>query len=147
MPWAKSCEKIWGHFHMPCNQCLEIAHSLETDSFLMALRRFTARRGQIKEIRCDNSTNFTGGERESLGNLSMRGITAKFMKLYSRGISSAALIPRMAPIMKFGNAAFALSARSFKPLLQTQTVDDKGLATLLWSLIVPTQMETSAVPW
>ena len=20
-PWAKSCEKTWGHFHMPCNPC------------------------------------------------------------------------------------------------------------------------------
>ena len=42
---------------------IEVAHSLETDSFLMALRRFIARRGQVKEIRSDNGTNFTGGER------------------------------------------------------------------------------------
>lgn len=43
---------------------LEIAYSLDTDSFLMTLRRFIARRGQVKEIRSDNATNFTGGERE-----------------------------------------------------------------------------------
>ena len=43
---------------------IEVAHSLETDSFVMALRRFIARRGQVKEIRSDNGTNFTGGERE-----------------------------------------------------------------------------------
>ena len=43
---------------------IEIAHSLDTDSFLMALRRFIARRGQVKEIRSDNGTNFTSGERE-----------------------------------------------------------------------------------
>ena len=43
---------------------LEVAHSLNTDSFLMALRRFVARRGQVKIIRSDNATNFTSGERE-----------------------------------------------------------------------------------
>jgi len=43
---------------------IEISHSLETDSFLLALRRFVARRGQVKEIRTDNGTNFAGGEKE-----------------------------------------------------------------------------------
>ncbi|KAK3733837.1 hypothetical protein QZH41_000403 [Actinostola sp. cb2023] len=43
---------------------IEISHSLETDSFLLALRRFIARRGQVKEIRTDNGTNFVGGEKE-----------------------------------------------------------------------------------
>ena len=43
---------------------IEVAHSLDTDSFLMALRRFIARRGQVKEIRSDNGTNFTSGESE-----------------------------------------------------------------------------------
>lgn len=43
---------------------IEVAHSLDTDSFLLALRRFIARRGQVEEIRSDNGTNFTSGERE-----------------------------------------------------------------------------------
>ena len=43
---------------------IEISHSLDTDSFLLALRRFLARRGQVKEIRSDNGTNFTSGEKE-----------------------------------------------------------------------------------
>lgn len=43
---------------------MQIAHSLETDSLLIALRRFIGRRGQVREIRSDNGTNFTGGERE-----------------------------------------------------------------------------------
>ena len=42
---------------------IEIAYSLETDSFIMALRRFIARRGQVQEIRSDNGTNLTGGEK------------------------------------------------------------------------------------
>ena len=47
-----------------CAVHVEVVHSLETNSFLMAWRRFIARRGQVKEIRSDNGTNFTGGERE-----------------------------------------------------------------------------------
>lgn len=43
---------------------LEKAASLDTDSFIQALRRFIARRGQVLEIRSDNGTNFVGGRRE-----------------------------------------------------------------------------------
>ena len=38
---------------------LEISHTLDTDPFILALRRFIARSGQVKEIRSDNGTNFT----------------------------------------------------------------------------------------
>lgn len=43
---------------------IEVAASLDTDSFVNALRRFIARRGQIKEMRSDNGRNFVGAERE-----------------------------------------------------------------------------------
>jgi hypothetical protein len=43
---------------------LEIARTLDTNSFIMALRRFISRRGQVKEIRSDNGTNLVGGEKE-----------------------------------------------------------------------------------
>ncbi|XP_065939453.1 uncharacterized protein [Magallana gigas] len=35
---------------------LEVAASLDTDSYINALRRFIARRGQVKKIRSDNGT-------------------------------------------------------------------------------------------
>ena len=43
---------------------IETANSLETDSFILALRRFIARRGPIQELRSDNGSNFVGAERE-----------------------------------------------------------------------------------
>ena len=43
---------------------IEIAHSLEADSFICAYQRFVSRRGKPKEIFSDNGTNFKGGERE-----------------------------------------------------------------------------------
>ncbi|KAL7852267.1 hypothetical protein SRHO_G00180520 [Serrasalmus rhombeus] len=43
---------------------IEMAQSLDTDSFIHALRRFIARRGQVLEMRSDNGTNFVGAERE-----------------------------------------------------------------------------------
>lgn len=39
-------------------------HSLDTDSFINALQRFICSRGQVKEIRSDNGTNFMGAEKE-----------------------------------------------------------------------------------
>ncbi|XP_043212074.1 uncharacterized protein LOC122376326 [Amphibalanus amphitrite] len=43
---------------------LEVVHSLTTHSFINALRRFMARRGAVRIIRCDNGTNFVGARRE-----------------------------------------------------------------------------------
>ena len=39
---------------------IEIAYSLETSSFIQALRHFVARRGPAVEIKSDNGTNFVG---------------------------------------------------------------------------------------
>ena len=43
---------------------LEMADSLDTSSCINAIRRFIARRGNVREIRSDNGTNLVGAERE-----------------------------------------------------------------------------------
>ncbi|KAK3735539.1 hypothetical protein QZH41_016119 [Actinostola sp. cb2023] len=43
---------------------IEISHSLDTDSYLMAMRRMMARRGRPSHIWSDNGTNFVGAEKE-----------------------------------------------------------------------------------
>ena len=45
---------------------IELAASLETDSFIQSLRRLIARRGTVREMRSDNGTNFVGAQNELL---------------------------------------------------------------------------------
>lgn len=64
---GRRTEKRWGTIF----KCLttravhiELLNSLDVDAFLLALRRFIARRGRPKEILSDCGTNFPGAERE-----------------------------------------------------------------------------------
>ena len=43
---------------------LEMAHSLNTDSFIHAFRRFISRRGNVRIVRSDNGTNIVSGQKE-----------------------------------------------------------------------------------
>jgi len=43
---------------------LEITNSMTTDAFILALRRFIGRRGNIRTMRSDNGTNFVGCNNE-----------------------------------------------------------------------------------
>ena len=43
---------------------LEVAYSLDSDSFLNVFFRMVARRGKPKVMTCDNGTKFTSAERE-----------------------------------------------------------------------------------
>ncbi|CAL8101468.1 unnamed protein product [Calicophoron daubneyi] len=61
---------------------LEVAHSMSTDSFLMALMRFIDRRGPPDAIYSDNGTNFVGADSELKGKLhafDQRKIGAKLL--------------------------------------------------------------------
>ena len=49
---------------------LEVVQNVETESFIQAVRRFIARRGNIRLIRCDNGTNFVGAKSELQRSLS-----------------------------------------------------------------------------
>ncbi|XP_073718572.1 uncharacterized protein [Misgurnus anguillicaudatus] len=60
-------EKRWGILYKCLTtRCLhlDLLEHLDTDAFLLSLRRFIARRGKPFEILCDNGTNFVGGDRE-----------------------------------------------------------------------------------
>ena len=43
---------------------IEIAHSMDTSSFINAYRRFVGRRGPVRQLRSDRGTNFVGSQTE-----------------------------------------------------------------------------------
>ena len=51
-----------------CMSCravhIEVTSKLDADALIQAVRRFIARRGQVRSIRTDNGTNFIGAESE-----------------------------------------------------------------------------------
>ncbi|XP_055922143.1 uncharacterized protein LOC129953216 [Eupeodes corollae] len=64
---GRHLEKRWGVI-ITCMTIraihIEVAHSLSTDSCILAIKRFMARRGTPLEITSDNGTNFRGASRE-----------------------------------------------------------------------------------
>ncbi len=69
-------EKRWGIIYKCLTtRCvhLDLLEQMDSDAFLLSLRRFIARRGKPMELLCDNGTNFVGGDRElreSFGDMS-----------------------------------------------------------------------------
>ncbi|XP_069993547.1 uncharacterized protein [Penaeus vannamei] len=66
---------------------IEVMDSMETDSFINALRRFTARRGPVKSIRSDNGTNLVGAEKVLRQEPQLLDQTAICDTMSTRGIS------------------------------------------------------------
>jgi hypothetical protein len=110
---------------------IEIAHSLDTDSFILALRRFIARRGQVKEIRTDNGTNFTSGEkelRESIVNWNQEKIHSYLLQKHIKWSFNP-------PYGSHHGGLWERMIRSIRgilrALLKEQVLDDEGLQTVM----------------
>lgn len=109
---------------------LEIAHSLDTDSFINALQRFIRRRGPPTDIRSDNGTNFVGGLRElrnAIRDWNQRKISDYLLQNNIKRIFN----PRAASHM---GGIWERQIRTVRSVLNTvlsqQMPDDEGLATL-----------------
>ncbi|XP_057688209.1 uncharacterized protein LOC130913548 [Corythoichthys intestinalis] len=130
---ARRHEKRWGIIF----KCLttravhlDLLQSMDADAFLMALRRFIARRGVPAELWSDQGTNFKGGERE-LGEAFAGMAPALQRRLASQGIGFC-FGPPAAP--HFGGV-WEREIRSVKAALHTgvgaQPVHEDVLLTVL----------------
>lgn len=106
---------------------IEVVHSLDTDS-LLALRRFIARRGQVQEIRSDNGTNFTSGERELLESWNHEKIHETLLQKNVKWIFNSPYGSHFGGIWE---RCLRSARRILSALLREQTADDEGLTTLM----------------
>ncbi len=107
---------------------LEVAFSLETDSFIMCLRRFVARRGNPQVIYSDNGTNFVGADcelKECIENWNQDKIANE---LSPKGIKWV-FNPPASPHMGGAWERLVRSCKTtFKAVLKKQVLTDEVLA-------------------
>lgn len=103
---------------------------MDTDSFLLALRRFISRRGKPYEILCDRGTNFRGGERELKE--SLEDLDPSLRQQLANQSITFKFNPPLSP--HFGGA-WEREVRSVKASLQVvlrdQVVSEEVLSTVL----------------
>ena len=110
---------------------IEVAASLDTSSFINALQRFIARRGQPEQLRSDNGTNFVGAEKElrlALKELDQCKIT-NFLR--PKGIQWHFNPPSASHMGGVWERQIRSIRAVLKGLTTQQTVDEEGLATLM----------------
>lgn len=126
-------EKRWGILF----KCLttpavhvDVLSSMDSDSFLMALRRFIARRGKPAELQSNQGTNFKGGERELQE--AFRSLHPTLQTYLAKRQINFQFNPPSAP--HFGGV-WEREVRSIKAALyatiQSQTVPEEVLQTVL----------------
>ena len=113
-----------------CAVRLEVADSLDTDSFLVALRRFIARRGQVKIIRSDNATNFTSGERELRESIKTWNQSKIHDTLLQKNIKWIFNLPSGSHFGGVWERCIHTAQNILQALFQMQTIDG-SLSTLL----------------
>ncbi|XP_026110661.1 uncharacterized protein LOC113084551 isoform X2 [Carassius auratus] len=109
---------------------VDVLSSMDSDSFLMALRRFIARRGKPAELWSDQGTNFKGGERELQE--AFRSLHSTLQTQLAKHQIRFQFNPPSAP--HFGGV-WEREVRSVKAALyatiQSQTVPEEVLRTVL----------------
>ena len=110
---------------------LELAGDLSTDSFILALRRFRARRGNPKVIRSDNGTNFVGAERElreALQGLDQRRIKTELSSHNIEWKFNPPVAPWMGGAME---SMVKLTKRALRSAMKERVFTEEALHTML----------------
>ncbi|XP_071490098.1 uncharacterized protein [Diadema antillarum] len=110
---------------------VEVAHSLDTDSFVNALRRFIARRGKPEKIVSDNGTNFRGAERELRESLQSLNQSKVNNYLLDQGIHWFFNTPTASHMGGVWERMVRSIRKILGSLLGQQTVSDEVLSTVL----------------
>ena len=110
---------------------IEVAHSLDTSSFINALQRFISRRGQPKEITSDNGSNFVGGMRELREAIEGWNQTKIQQFLHQRGIQWKFNPPAASHMGGVWERQIRTVRKVLRALMKEQVVDDEGLSTLM----------------
>ena len=109
---------------------IEVADSMETDSFLNALRRFLARRGSVKVMRADNGTNFVGADNVLRKELEKLNHSVIGDALATRGITWCYNPPYASHWGGAWERQIRTIRRVLKGICHQQTLTDDSLATL-----------------
>ncbi len=110
---------------------LEVAHSMDTDSFVNALQRFIARRGKPVSIKSDNGTNFVGAERELRESIEAWNSSHIEEHLKQQGIKWKFNPPHASHMGGVWERQIRTVRRVLSALMREQQLDDERLSTLL----------------
>ena len=110
---------------------LEVVNSMDTDEFIMCLRRFINRRGDVKELRCDNGSKFVGSERELKKSLREWNQGQIERELIQRGCKWIFQPPTASSMSGVWERMVRRAKTVLKSILGAQTVTDVVLPTLL----------------
>ena len=110
---------------------IEAASSLDTESFISALRRFITRRGQPEEMRSDNGGNFARGERELREAINEWNQSQIHDFLLQRNIKWTFNPPAGSHHGGVWERCIRTVRKVMKALMKEQVLDDEGLNTLL----------------
>lgn len=110
---------------------IEVADSMSTDSFINALRRFIARRGQVKVIRCDRGTNFVSGERELREAINEWNQALLHQTLLAKGIDWYFNPPHASHFGGIWERQIRTVRKILVAVLKEQTLTDDSLVTLM----------------
>ncbi|XP_078357279.1 uncharacterized protein LOC144642164 [Oculina patagonica] len=110
---------------------IEVVWSLDTESFIQALRRFISRKGQPEEIRSDNGGNFVKGERELREAVNEWNQSQIHDYLLQRNIKWKFNPPAGSHHGGVWERCIRTVRKVMKALMKEQVLDDKGLETLM----------------
>ncbi|XP_050687009.1 uncharacterized protein LOC126980771 [Eriocheir sinensis] len=110
---------------------IEVVESLSTDSFSNALRRFMARRGQVKSIYCDRGTNFVGAERELREAIKDWNQSRMHGTLFLKNVDWKLNPPHASHFGGAWERQIRTVRKVLNGVMKEQTMTDEGLTTLM----------------